>query len=98
MPLPQLDSFDLINTVWGRYLNPLLASPIATPTMLKNIALVSGQTNTINHLLGKVLTGWIVIRQDASSIIWDSQDSNPLPDKTLQLLCSSNVTVNMLVF
>lgn len=98
MALPQLDSFDLLSTAWPKYLNPLLSSPLATPTLLKSVVLVTGTTNTINHLLGKVLTGWLVIRQRESSIIWDSQDSNPLPDKTLQLLCSVNVTVDLLVF
>lgn len=92
------DDLTLLVNSWSKDLNPLLASPIANPTLLKSVALVTGQTNSINHLLGKVLTGWIVIRQKASAIIWDSQDTNPLPNKTLQLLCSSNVTCDLLVF
>ncbi len=101
MPLVNFSKDDdlmLLVVSWSKDLNPLLASPLATPTLLKSVALVTGQTNTINHLLGKVLTGYLVIRQRAQATIWDSQDSNPLPSKTLQLLCSANVTVDLLVF
>lgn len=87
----------LVNS-WSKDLNPLLASPIAAPTILKDISLITGQANAINHLLGEKLTGYLVILNSAQSTIWDNQSTNPLPDKTLILRCSANTTVSLLVF
>lgn len=101
MPLvsfPQGANLDLLVDSWSKDLDPLLASPIATPTILKSVSLITGQANTINHLLGKVLTGWIIIRSRAQATVWDTQDTNQLPDKTLVLRTSANVTVDLMVF
>lgn len=92
------DNLTLLVNSWSKDLDPLLASPIATPTLLKGVDLVTGQANSVNHLLGKVLTGWLVIRQRSQADVWDSQDTNRIPDKTLILRCSANVTVDLLVF
>jgi len=86
-----------METNWAAMLNPVLASPIATPIILTDISLSAG-SNTINHTLGKNLTGWFLVRQRAQSQVWDKQDSNSLPQYTLILQASSAVTVDILVF
>lgn len=90
--------FQLMQTSWANQLNPLLSNPSLQCSILQNIALVSGQTNTINHLLGRTLQGWRLIRVRGQATIWDTQDSNTNPSQTLLLHTSNNVTVNLEVF
>lgn len=78
-------------------LNPILSNPINSGTILNSISLTSG-SNTINHGLNKKLQGWFIIGINGVSSIYDTQSSNSSPDKTLQLVSSSNVSVNVYVF
>jgi hypothetical protein len=88
----------LMQTSWASALNALLSKPITQSLILKNVPLVSG-TNTINHTLGRKLVGWIVIRQRTTgSTYYDTQDTNPMPELTLQLVASGTMNVDLLVF
>jgi len=73
------------------------SNSLTSGTVLTSIALKSG-SNTINHKLGKTLTGWFIVRQRASAIIYDQQDSNKTPSQTLVLNSSVDVTVDIYVF
>lgn len=79
-------------------IQPLLKSTLANTQLVKSVALVTGQDNVVNHDLGKDLVGWLVVRQRSESVVWDSQDSNPIPSRTLVLQCSAAVVVDLLVF
>jgi hypothetical protein len=89
--------FPLMLTQWSALLNPLLKSPVAAPNLLKNISLASG-SNTINHTLGTTLQGYQVVMNSAAVTFYDSQNTNPTPDKTLVLVASGATTVSLLVF
>lgn len=89
--------YDLLVTQWSQILNPVLGSPIATPTLLADITLTSGR-NVINHMLGQNLQGYVIVLNSASSTFFDSQDTNPSPDKTLVLNSSAATKVSILVF
>lgn len=89
--------FPLMLTQWSATLNPLIKSPLAAPILLKGILLASG-ANTIDHTLGAVLQGYIVILNSAAVTVYDSQNTNPTPDKTLVLNASGATTVSLLVF
>jgi hypothetical protein len=79
-------------------LNPLVTSPTLNTQVLKSVSLSSG-TNVINHKLGRNLQGWKITRmRDTFSQIYDSQDSNPNPTKTLILNSSVNVVIDIEVF
>lgn len=104
MPTTTLPSFNtedlslqLLQSSWAKSINPLLNSPLAKPVLLQSVVLTTGK-NTINHKLGINLTGWQVIRQRGLCSIYDLQDANLLPSKTLVLMASSGVTVDLLVF
>jgi len=66
--------------------------------ILKNINLTVGTINQINHLLGRTLVGWKVIRKRSMADVYDLQDSNPTPAATLWLISNANVTVDLEVF
>ncbi len=90
-------SFPLLLTQWSAILNPLVKSPIATPILLSAISLTTGE-NVINHKLAQKLQGWIVVLNSTSATFYDSQSTNPSPDKTLILNASAPTTVSILVF
>lgn len=89
--------FQLMQSRWAALLNPLLASPFASSGLLKGIVLTTG-ANTVNHLLGRPLQGWFIVRQRAQASIYDTQDSNPKPGLTLTLVSDANATVDIYVF
>lgn len=99
--LPQFQdddrTFQLMQNQWASILNPVINNPANQSILLKSVALVTGD-NTINHLLGRKLQGWKVVRQRSSATLYDKQDANQMPNLTLVLNASANVTVDLEVF
>lgn len=84
-------------TKWASALNPLLANPVNSGSVLKNVQLSTG-VNSIPHLLGVELQGWFIVRQRAAASIYDTQDQNQMPQLTLKLVSSAPVSVDLVVF
>lgn len=84
-------------TTWTSQLDPVLALPFNSGTILFNVSLTPGR-NVINHKLGKTLQGWTLCGINGPSVLYDQQSLNPLPELNLWLQASSAVTVNLLVF
>lgn len=53
---------------------------------------------SVDHKLGRVPNGYIVIFKDANVDIWDAQDSNIIPASTLDLVSSGPATISLWVF
>lgn len=79
-------------------LTPLINSVIIDGTLLKNISLISGQVNVIDHKLAREIIGYIVIRKDSNSNVWDSQKTNNLKNINLKLHTDNNCEVDLWVF
>jgi hypothetical protein len=90
---PKLD-WALANPLWAATLNPIIAAPQSSGSILKNIELVMG-ANTINHLLGRNMQGWSIVDINAAVTIYRSQ---PMNQSTLTLTASGPCTVNIEVF
>lgn len=86
-----------LQTTWGSQLDPLLARPTNQSNILKSVSLNNG-TTVINHLLGRKLQGWKIVRQRSAASVYDSQDSNLMQDKTLVLISSAAAIVDIEVF
>ena len=86
-----------MQTSWAAQLNPLINNPINAASILSGVVLASGD-NTINHKLGKKLTGWFIVGQSASATFYDKQSTNQNSQLTLVLNASAAVTVNLAVF
>lgn len=96
--LPILQSADTqMQTVWAGVLNPILANPLLNGRIVKDVALVNGDT-TFNHLLGRKLQGWFITRISAAATIYDKQSTNATPQLTLVLNSSASATVDVYVF
>lgn len=87
----------MMQNKWSSQLNPFLINPSNNSSILKQISLTNG-SNTINHLLGRKLQGYRLIRQRALANIYDLQDDNPSPALTLVLVSDANVIVDIEVF
>lgn len=89
--------FSMMQTRWSALLNPLLSNPSLQSITLPNIALINGTTQ-VNHMLGRKLQGWKIVRQRAAASIYDAQDGNIMPALTLTLISSAAVVVDIEVF
>ena len=78
-------------------LNPVFNTQTLGGTLLKNVPLVIGQ-NKINHLLGRNLVGWQIVRQRSAASFYDNQDNNTTPNKTLLLISSAVVVCDIYCF
>jgi len=68
--------------------------PFLYGRLIENIALEVGKTASINPKLDKVVTGWIVVRQNANANIWDLGATT----NTLNLNTNQNVIISIWVF
>lgn len=98
MALPQFQSddlpFQLMQSKWASQLNPLLALPMSSPSILKGIQISTG-SNIINHKLGRTPQGWVIIDANAQISLYRSAEFN---DLTLTLTSSANATIALMVF
>lgn len=78
-------------------LNPLLSLPLSDSNLIRGVELLTG-SNSINHGLGRPLIGWILTRKDADENVYDNQSNNPLPERTLLLVSTGDVSVDVMVF
>lgn len=97
MLLPKGLTLELMQTKWAGIINPLLTNPSLNSVILESVSLGIG-SNSINHTLGRKLTGWRLVRLRAAATIYDTQDVNPMPDLTLLLTSNAVVTVDLEVF
>lgn len=87
----------LLQTNWASIINPVIDLPLVRGFILQRVILTVG-SNTINHLLGRKLQGWTIVRQRAQASIYDNQDQNQQAALTLILVSDAVVTVDIYVF
>lgn len=87
-----------MQTKWRSILNPFLSNPGLSSQIIPKVFLANSTSTVVNHLLGRELVGWRVVRQRAGSNISDRQDTNQTPELTLVLHSSADVTIDLEVF
>jgi hypothetical protein len=68
-------SLSLLQSSWSSDLNPLIANPVNSVNVLKNISLKIG-SNVINHKLGRNMQGWFITDIDGVATIYRSAPMN----------------------
>lgn len=98
LPLFQSQNSDLnlIQTKWKSLIDPVLASPLLDGRLVSTTLAVG--SNKINHLLGRKLSGWVIVGVNGVANIYDTQASNQTPELTLNLTSDAAVKVNLWVF
>lgn len=94
MALPLKLPQDQLQTRWKAEIDPVLANPLNSVTILENVTLKVG-VNTINHLLQRKPQGWFFTDIQAPATVFRSSPYNSL---TLILTSSAQTTVNIGVF
>lgn len=80
------------------YFRPITTNPTLDGVRVTGVSLSSSSVNAVNHTLGREPLGWILIRKKGAADVWDSQDSNALPTRTLALNCDADVEVDLWIF
>lgn len=87
-------TLQLMQSKWSSLLNVLLNKPLSNAGILKDVSLVTG-SNTVNHLLGRKMQGWMISDLDTAAQIYRTE---PLNDKTVTLNSSANCVVTLVVY
>lgn len=88
---------NLFQTNLQKTLSPIIKNPLTDGVLLQSVVLSSG-SNQVKHKLGRKITGWFVTRLRANVTIYDTQDTNSLPEEFLTLVASGAATVDLFVF
>lgn len=64
--------------------------------ILSDIELTTAVDNTVLHKLQRNITGWIIIRQDTNTTVWEMP--NTRPQDSLILRCGANCKISLWVF
>jgi len=92
----EIKELAMMETRWASQLNPILSNPMNSSYTLKDVQLSVG-SNTINHLQGKPLNGYIITgMRGGFSQIYD--EPSTMPKLHLILNSSAAVVVNILVY
>jgi hypothetical protein len=86
--------WELAQPKWAAELNPIIANPLTDMSILFNIKLNNG-TTVINHMLGQVQQGWMLVDVQGAATIYRSA---PFNATTLTLTSNAAVTVSIGVF
>ncbi len=79
-------------------IEPIIRKEIIDGVLLTKVCLDPGISNEVKHGLGRAPLGWMIVRKRADARIWDVQDFNNNPSKTLSITCSHAVTVDIWIF
>jgi len=82
------------NVFQSLYSNPLLNSP----TLVKDVAFISGQDTIVNHKLNRPVVGFIVINSNAAVSVFQSSSTNISPTTQIILKSDADATVSFLFF
>jgi hypothetical protein len=100
MQLPFIQSEDRvlnqIQTQWRSILNQIIVNRLTQGNFLTGIKLISG-TNTINHKLGREISGYLITNMQGSFAQVYSSPST-IPDLTLMLNASAPTIIDLYVF
>jgi hypothetical protein len=78
-------------------ITPLINSSTSQTSLLKNVPLLAGQDNYVEHKLGYNYTTWILGKTNAYTRIRESATENKMKDKFIILETENDVTLDLFV-
>ena len=78
-------------------LNPLFQLPFASGNRIQGQDLDTSDT-IVDHGLEQKPEGWIVLKQDAAVVIYESATTNDFPETTIILQAGGTVNVDLFFF
>lgn len=74
--------------------NGVIDKQVIDGVLIKDVALTTGSVTLVDHKLGRKPLGYIIVKRNANSVIWDTNTTA----RNISLNCSANVTVNLWIF
>lgn len=101
MKVPQLlirDHNDLFQRDVSSIIQQVGTNPLLNGILLENITIPGVTLTRVNHPLNRPYRGYIVVYQNAETVLWVDETGNAERDKYLGLMSSATVTVSLWVF
>ena len=78
-------------------LNPLFQLPFASGNRVQDVELTTADT-IVDHGLEQKPEGWIILKQNAAQVIYESATVNDFPGTTVILKAGGTVTADLFFF
>jgi len=78
-------------------LNPLFQLPFASGNRVQDLDITTADT-IVDHGLEQKPEGWIVLKQNAAQVIYESATVNDFPETTVILKAGGTVTADLFFF
>ena len=79
-------------------IKPIISVPILDGVLCEDVSLTAGISNEVEHMLGRKPRGYMIVRKQRDTRIWDLQETNDTPTTTLSIACSHDSTVSIWIF
>ena len=90
-------SIDQVQGYIATAINPLFQLPFASGNRVQDQDLSTADT-IVDHGLEQAPEGWIVLKQDAAQVIYESATVNDFPETTVILKAGGTVTADLFFF
>lgn len=80
----------------SKVFNAIQTKQILDGRLVSNVEIASGTITELDHGLQRPVRGWIVVDKNANAVVWTS--ASEIPNRTLNLNTSANVTISLWVF
>ena len=90
-------SIDQVQGYIATAINPLFQLPFASGNRVQDQYLSTADT-IVDHGLEQAPEGWIVLKQDAAQVIYESATANDFPETTVILKAGGTVTADLFFF
>ena len=78
-------------------LHPLFQLPFASGNRVQEVEITTADT-VVNHGLEQATEGWIILKQNAAQVIYESSTLNDFPETTVILKAGGTVTADLFFF
>ena len=90
-------SIDQVQGYIATAINPLFQLPFASGNRVQDQDLSTADT-IVDHGLEQKPEGWIILKQDAAQVIYESATVNDFPETTVILKAGGTVTADLFFF
>lgn len=90
------EDLNLVQENVAKVFKSILANPLIDMVFLKDIDLLTGQDNIVEHKLQRKPLGFVIVNKNAEADIW--QESVVLASKTMNLKSSADVKISLIIF
>ncbi len=92
------DDVQLLQDAVAVVLQDVRSRTLLDGRLVSGVVLAAGVVNVVDHFLERAPQGYVVVKSSAAASVYDTQDGNVTPKRSLHLWTSADVTVSLWVF